>query len=292
MLTYKLLLEEANAKLINNDLAENAAQLLLLDALNIEPHQLYMMKEQNVDTDTLNKFETNLLRAMQDEPIQHILGYQYFYGNRIKVNPNVLIPRGETEELVEQTINLYHRYFHEQENTYVCDMCTGSGAIAIALKKELPNLNIYASDISKEALDVAHINAQNNQTTLSFLKGDLLEPLIERNIKLDILVANPPYIATNEELTDSVIKYEPKLALYAGTQGLDIYEKLLLNIKKVINNKALIIMEIGYKQGKLIQELASKYFPTKEITIIKDLENKDRMVIIKHNLENITDKLM
>ncbi|MEG0314995.1 MAG: peptide chain release factor N(5)-glutamine methyltransferase [Erysipelotrichaceae bacterium] len=290
MLTYKKLLEEANAKLKNNDLAENAAQLLLLDVLNMEPHQLYMIMDQNVEKTILNKFETNLLRAMQDEPIQHILGYQYFYGNRINVNSNVLIPRGETEELVEQTINLYHRYFHGQENTYVCDMCTGSGAIAIALKKELPNLFLYASDISKEALDIAHTNATNNDVTLAFLKGDLLEPLIERNIKLDILVANPPYIATKEKLTNSVAKYEPKLALYAGIQGLDIYEKLLLNIKKVINDKALLIMEIGYQQGELIQELASKYFPTNQIQIIKDLENKDRMVIIKHNLEKIKDK--
>ena len=206
-------------------------------------------------------------------PVQYIIGNVDFYGITLKVNEDVLIPRFETEELVSKVIQ-YSSYFR---NPSIVDIGTGSGAIAITLKKKLTS-SVTATDISKKALNVAKENALGNNVSINFKEGNLLEPLTE---KYDIVVSNPPYIAYDEEIMDVVKNNEPHLALYAPNNGIYYYEEILKNIKKYLNDKYLIAFEIGESQGKKIQELSKKYLDNEAI-IEKDLSGRDRFAFIKN----------
>ena len=206
-------------------------------------------------------------------PVQYIVGNVDFYGIILKVNEDVLIPRFETEELVSKVIQ-YSSHF---KNPSIVDIGTGSGAIAITLKKKLTS-SVTATDISKKALNVAKENALENNASINFKEGNLLEPLTE---KYDIVVSNPPYIAYDEEIMDVVKNNEPHLALYAPNNGIYYYEEILKNIKKYLNDKYLIAFEIGDSQGKKIQELSKKYLDNEAI-IEKDLSGRDRFAFIKN----------
>ncbi len=206
-------------------------------------------------------------------PVQYIIGNVDFYGITLKVNEDVLIPRFETEELVSKVIQ-YSSHFR---NPSIVDIGTGSGAIAITLKKKLTS-SVTATDISKKALNVAKENALGNNVSINFKEGNLLEPLTE---KYDIVVSNPPYIAYDEEIMDVVKNNEPHLALYAPNNGIYYYEEILKNIKKYLNDKYLIAFEIGESQGEKIQELSKKYLDNEAI-IEKDLSGRDRFAFIKN----------
>jgi release factor glutamine methyltransferase len=206
-------------------------------------------------------------------PVQYIVGNVDFYGITLKVNEDVLIPRFETEELVSKVI----QYAANFRNPSIVDIGTGSGAIAITLKKKLTS-SVTATDISKKALNVAKENALENNVSINFKEGNLLEPLTE---KYDIVVSNPPYIAYDEEIMDVVKNNEPHLALYAPNNGIYYYEEILKNIKKYLNDKYLIAFEIGESQGKKIQELSKKYLDNEAI-IEKDLSGRDRFAFIKN----------
>lgn len=205
-------------------------------------------------------------------PVQYIVGNVDFYGITLKVNEDVLIPRFETEELVSKVI----QYAVNFKNPSIVDIGTGSGAIAITLKKKLTSF-VTATDISKRALDVAKENALENNVSINFKEGNLLEPLTD---KYDIVVSNPPYIAYDEKIMDIVKNNEPHLALYAPNNGIYYYEEILKSIKKYLNDKYLIAFEIGESQGKRIQELSRKYL-NNEAIIEKDLSGRDRFAFIK-----------
>lgn len=219
-------------------------------------------------------------RMNNGEPVQYIVGHVDFYGHLIKVNPSVLIPRFETEELVYKTVNYIKKQFNE--NVKIADICTGSGCIAISLKYELPKSFITATDISKEALETALDNAYNvhlfNKNDIEFLQGDMLEAL--KNNDYDVIISNPPYISYDEEVMDIVKNNEPHIALYADNDGLYYYEKLFLNATKYLNKKSLIALEIGYKQGEKIKALAKTYFPNSIVKIEKDMQNRDRFLFV------------
>ena len=226
--------------------------------------------EGNID-DALN-------RLSNGEPVQYIVGNVDFYGNKLFVNKNVLIPRFETEELVDNTIKLVKRNFKDKVN--ILDIGTGSGAIAISLKKELDS-NLTATDISKEALEVAKKNAKYNKVNISFTNTNLFDDI---NDKFDVVISNPPYIAFDEEIEDIVKNNEPNIALYASNDGLYYYEEILKNINRILKDKYLISFEIGMNQGEKIKELASKYLSNYNIEVKKDMQNRDRMVFI-YNFE-------
>ena len=229
------------------------------------------------DIDYLKKYydgplEEALKQLEAGRPVQYIVGNVNFYGINLKVNENVLIPRFETEELVDRIIN----YAKKQNKTLkVVDIGTGSGAIAITLKKKL-NAKVAATDISDAALEVAMENALVNDVQIDFKLGNLLEPL---NQKYDILVSNPPYIAYDEEIMEIVKNNEPHLALYAPNNGLYYYEEILKNARNYLNEKSLIAFEIGEKQGESIKELSLKYLGI-EAKIEKDLQGRDRFAFI------------
>ena len=219
--------------------------------------------------------EDAIKRLENGEAVQYIVGNVDFYGYILDVNKNVLIPRRETEELVSEVIKLSQEF----NSPTIIDIGTGTGAIAISLSKEL-NKHIYASDISDKALEVAKANSIKNKANITFLEGDMLKPYIENNIKVDIIISNPPYIKEDEEIEDIVKNNEPHIALYAKNNGLEFYESILKDAKYILKDKFLIAFEIGYTQGNDIKDLAIKYLGDVKVEIKKDLSYKDRMVFV------------
>lgn len=229
------------------------------------------------DIEYLKKYYNGNINEALDKlksgiPVQYIVGNVDFYGITLKVNPNVLIPRFETEELVSKVID-YSKNF---EKPRIVDIGTGSGAIAITLKKKI-NCSVVATDISQEALNIAIENAKENDTIIDFRLGNILEPL---DGKFDIIVSNPPYISYDEEIMDVVKNNEPHIALYAPNDGLYYYEEMLKNISDYLNEKYLIAFEIGFSQGKAIKELSKKYLKNEAI-IEKDMQGRERFAFIK-----------
>ena len=220
------------------------------------------------------KLKEGLKKLKQGLPVQYIVGNVNFYGSILKVDKNVLIPRFETEFLVEKTINYAKKYL--KEPLKILDIGTGSGAIAITLKKKL-NSKVDALDISKQALKIAKENAKNNNVEINFIHSNMLENIKD---KYDIIISNPPYISYDEEIEEIVKNNEPHIALYADNNGLEYYEIILKNIKNYINTPAIIAFEIGMKQGLIIKEIAKKYIDNAKIKIEKDLNGKDRYLFI------------
>lgn len=219
--------------------------------------------------------EEAIKRLEQGEPVQYIVGDVNFYGNTIKVNKNVLIPRRETEELVEKAYNYIKTIFSKDIN--ILDIGTGSGCIPITLKKLLPTSQIVAVDISKSALKIAQENATLNKTDITFIESDLFSNIHE---KYDCIISNPPYIREDEPIMDIVKNNEPAIALYAKESGLYFYKEILKQAKQYLCKKGLIALEIGEEQGSNIKQIAKDYFPHAKIILEKDLQHLDRFIFI------------
>lgn len=229
------------------------------------------LKENNLDETNLIKYQKELLN---NRPIQYIVGNVNFYGNIIEVNEDVLIPRYETEFLVEKTISLAKKYFPQKID--ILDLGTGSGCIAITLKKHLES-NIDALDISNKALSIARKNAQNNNVKINFLNKDIAT---YQEKQYDLITSNPPYISEEEEIMDLVKNNEPHIALYAKDNGLYFYKKIIDNLPLITKEKYLLALEIGYNQAIPITEYAKNKLKDINITVEKDLSNKDRYIFI------------
>ena len=227
----------------------------------------YLHKEDNLDE--------AIKRLNNGEPVQYIVGDVNFYGNIIKVNKNVLIPRRETEELVEKTQELIKNLF--DKDISILDIGTGSGCIPITLKKIFPKSNITAIDISNKALEVAKNNALLNNVDIKYIQSDIFSNI---NNKYDCIISNPPYLKEDDYIMDIVKNNEPHIALYADNNGLYFYEEILKNANKYLNNKYLIAFEIGETQGEDIIKIAKKYFPNATIKLEKDLQKLDRFIFI------------
>lgn len=221
-----------------------------------------------------NNLDYALKKLKENYPIQYLIGYVDFYNTKINVNESVLIPRFETELLVDKAIKL----LKNKTYTNLIDICTGSGCIAIALKSNL-NLKIDACDISDEALKIAKTNSKTNATDINFLKIDILNE--ELNQKYDCIISNPPYVK-HDEYTSLETKYEPQIALYANNNGLEFYERIIKLATKYLNEKGTIIFEIGATEAQDIKKLALEYFPKAKITIEKDYNNFDRFLFIEN----------
>jgi len=207
-------------------------------------------------------------------PVQYIVGNVNFYGFTFIVNESVLIPRFETEELVEKTIKYCNSYFNKQID--ILDVGTGSGCIAVALNKKL-NSKVDAVDISDKALEIAKKNNERNNVTVNFFKSNIFENV---NKKYDLIISNPPYIAYDEEIMDIVKNNEPNIALYADSDGLYFYEEILKNASNYLNEKSMIAFEIGQSQGEKIKKLVNKYLPNSKILLEKDMQNRDRFIFV------------
>lgn len=239
---------------------------------------------ENIDKEVEEDKYTIIMKAIDDyilnkRPIQHILGYSYFYGYKLSVNKDVLIPRPETEELVGYVLQQYDELFNGAKVKCV-DVGCGSGAIAIALSKEEPNFEMYATDISQEALTVAKKNALDNGANVTFLQGDMLKPLIDSSMKFDILVSNPPYICDSEYVEDIVKNNEPHIALFGGVDGMNFYDIILRDASLILNTPNIIAFEHSYSKKKEMLALCKKYFSNSTSFCLKDLNGKDRMTFI------------
>lgn len=208
------------------------------------------------------------------KPAQYIIGQADFYGMQLTVDERVLIPRPETEELVEIILDENH-----EENLSVLDIGTGSGAIALALAKNRPDWSVTAADISQDALDVASENAKNQNLQIFLKKSDCFTEISE---KYDIIVSNPPYISREDEseVGLNVLHSEPHLALFAAEDGLAIYRRIAEDAKDYLKDGGKIYLEIGYKQGQSVPELFRKHLPEKRVRTLKDQFGQDRMVVV------------
>ena len=278
------LIRQSEAMLDEKDKDCNVAKVLFYHLAHKEPHQLYLMMDEEVDEELLKQFQDGMQRYMNGEPIQYINGKENFFSRDFIVNENVLIPRYETEELVENILYKIDDYFDDYSSIDLCDVGTGSGAIAISLALEESKINVVATDISKEALEVARLNAQELGANIEFYQGDMLEPLIDREMKVDIFVSNPPYIPVEQDIESVVKDNEPHVALFGGNDGLYFYRKIFSKVQSVIKDRALLAFEMGFDQRELMCQAVEHYFPNIPYEIIKDINGKDRMLFIYYHL--------
>lgn len=256
---------------------ENAGELLLKWILQMERAQLLAELRMPLSDHDRHRFEQAIMEHIAGRPIQHIIGYEEFYGRKFIVNEHVLIPRPETEELVEAISSRLKTRLNTPLR--LADIGTGSGAIAITMKLEFPELAVAASDISNEALVTAKRNASLLDASIEFFHGDLLEPFLKAGEKWDIILSNPPYIPDGENVSDVVKNYEPHRALFGGIDGLDFYRRLASDLPKIVNERALIGFEIGAGQGHAVQALMQAAFPLANTEIILDINGKERIIL-------------
>ena len=229
--------------------------------------------QQEVDEEEKQFVEEIYQQLATHKPAQYIIGYADFFGMQLTVDERVLIPRPETEELVQLILAE-----NPKENLKILDIGTGSGAIALALAKNRPNWLVTATDISQEALDLASENAKNQNLNIFFKKSDCFAEISE---KYDIIVSNPPYISREDEseVGLNVLHSEPHLALFADEDGLAIYRRIVEEAKDYLTDGGKIYLEIGYKQGQSVPALFRKHLPEKRVRTLKDQFSQDRMVV-------------
>lgn len=267
-------LNKAKSLLESKNLDANAAQLLMEHVTQKSRTALLADFREPLTPDQYNAFWNKTEELLTGKPVQHIIGTEQFYGLSFEVNENVLIPRPETEELVMGALERSRKF----PKCRVADIGTGSGAIAIAFKKERPEAVVTASDISEAALKVAKRNAKRNEADIDFRLGNLTEPIkIE---KWDVVLSNPPYIAMEEstQMSPTVLDFEPHTALFADDDGLFFYKQLAKELPPLMDTPSLIGVEIGYLQGQAVSELFQKAFPDARVSIVKDVNGKDRMI--------------
>ena len=253
------------------------AEMLLSLLLNVNTLELLLMLDKEIPEDIANKYKEQVLMVKDNNPIQYVIGNVNFYGNNFIVNKNVLIPRFETEELVENTIKLINENFSLPVN--ILDIGSGSGCIGLSLKKKLDNSKVTLLDISKEALEVAKENASNLGVDVTFIESDMWTNVTD---KYDVIISNPPYIRNNEEIEDIVYNNEPHLALFGGEDGLEYYRIIRKELLNYVNNRFLLSLEIGDLQKEEVVKLFSD-IPNVKIITKKDLSGRDRMVFILKN---------
>lgn len=255
------------------DRPRRLAEELLAHSLNIKRTDLYLQLERVIIGDELQQIRSGLQRLVAGEPIEYVLGEIDFYGCRIKVDQRALIPRLETEVLVDFMIPRIKKI------SSAWDLCCGSGCIGIALKKKMPDVNVVLSDLSQEALALAKENALLNRVDVQCVEGDLLAPFV--GMKTDLMIANPPYLSLQEyfSLDPSVRDFEPKMALVGGRQGTEIYERLAEEMPLFLNPGAQVFLEIGSTQKEEMQKIFSSKIWKSEC--ISDWSGKDRCFFLE-----------
>jgi release factor glutamine methyltransferase len=282
-----------------------SAELLLSHVVGLKRIELYTQFDNPVAKQQLDRLHDLVKRAGQNEPIPYLVGKTEFYSLELNVTPDCMIPRPETELLVERAIEFLRTRSGRNStmgNTlqkgsisngartatqFVCDLCTGSGCIAVAIAKNFPDARIIATDICDAALAVAAGNVEKHQLgdQITLLCGDLFDPIMPQLDvnEFDLIVCNPPYVSTAEyeKLDRNVKDYEPKVALFAGVDGLDIYRRVIEKADRFLKPNAALMLEIGYAQGPAIKKLLEQTSAFAEIRIEKDLHNNDRIAIAK-----------
>lgn len=273
-------LKWASSFLAEAERDHNAGELLLRHHLNMSRAEMLANLRTDLSARTWESFKADVNRHADGVPVQHMIGTEEFYGRSFIINKEVLIPRPETEELVEGILIKAKSLFSGYSTVDAADIGTGSGAIAISLALENPVFKVSAIDIAQESLDVAQMNAENLGAEIQFLHGDLLMPILNSGKKLDVVVSNPPYIPDADilELSPVVKDHEPLRALAGGEDGLDFYRRLAAEIPLIIKERALIAFEVGAGQGEDVKALLLEKLPHADAEVKYDINGKDRMV--------------
>ena len=279
---YEHLCEEA-------DVPAETVMAYLVEISQRERYDLYANYDTEMPKDLQEEFDAGMARILKQEPMAHVLGYSWFYGYKMIVNEDVLIPRPETEELCVEILKRMDRFFLDQETIEAVDIGTGSGAIAITVAKEEPRVHMRATDISTDALKTAKRNAEINEADIAFYAGDMLEPLIEDGVRVDVLICNPPYIPEDEAMEKSVVDFEPHVALFGGSDGLYFYRRIFADCRKVLKEKAFMAFEMGWNQREAMSRLIEETLPEADYEILKDINGKDRMLFVYFGLEAADD---
>lgn len=266
--------KEACKKLENKQKDEINIRMILCAVNDIKTmSEFYLRKDEDIKD--LQRFNSYLSRFLSGEPIQYILGEADFFGSKFNVDKRVLIPRQETEEVALYALRKIMKVFPNKK-IMLGDVCCGSGCIGISLAKHIEVGGLFLSDISKDACDVAASNLAKNEVSGYVLNGDALKPFIKHGIKLDVIVANPPYILNRKEVDKSVLDYEPHKALFTGSD-LSVYRSILEDAMKVMNDKLLIVFEIGHDLREKLIKLLSEMQLDAEFLFRKDINDKDRI---------------
>ncbi|MFC4354116.1 peptide chain release factor N(5)-glutamine methyltransferase [Chryseomicrobium palamuruense] len=275
--SYQEALAWASSYLQTRGREELAARFFLQDISELNYTDLMMCLQDEMPEVIQTRFIEGIEAIGEGMPYQYIVGKAEFYGRHFFVTPATLIPRPETEELIEQVVARKKALFG-QAPVNLADVGTGTGCIAVTLKLEMHEADVVAVDISGEALEVATKNAVNLGADVTFLQGDLTAPIEARS--LDVFVSNPPYIAESEkvDMTDTVLAHEPHLALFAEDEGLYFYKRIIQRLPVVMKEKGLIAFEIGYLQGPAVARLLQDAFPEAVVDVVADLNGRDRMV--------------
>lgn len=247
--------------------------MLLANILKCKREELIINSEKEVEEKEKNEFTNGIYKIAKRYPVEYILGKKEFMKMTFFVNEDVLIPRADTEILVEEVLEL------SKDKDKVLELCTGSGVIAISLAKYGEGLSITATDISEKALEVAKENAKNllENSQIKFIKSDMFENI---NGKFDIIVSNPPYIK-RDVIKEYLLEYEPHLALDGGEDGLDFYKTIVDNAYKYLNPNGIIALEIGYDQREEVVDLIEKSKKYKDVYCKKDLFGNSRVIVCK-----------
>ena len=257
---------------------ESLARFLLMYMLDESPQLFSNSFSEQMSKENEDKYFSLIEKHIkEDVPLSHLVGFEYFYDRKYKVTKDVLSPRMETEELIYKVIEYVKA---SNKNKFkILDLCTGSGIIAITLKKELDqvSVDVIASDISEEAIEVAKENAQSHNATIKFIKSDIFNDIDD---KFDIIVSNPPYIDRKDEVTmqDNVLKYDPHLALFAEEEGMYFYRKIIEQANDYLNENGVMFFEIGYDQKDKIIKLAD--MNGYSAVVYKDINGRDRMAFL------------
>ena len=257
------------------DKEESLAKFLLMYMLDETTEQFSNKLSEELSVEQENRYFDLINKNInEDTPLSHLVGFDYFYDRKFKVTKDVLSPRMETEELIYKVLEYIKK--SKKDSFRILDLCTGSGIIAITLKKEIVEkyTEIVASDISEKALSIAIENANNNNANITYIKSDLFDNI---SGKFDLIISNPPYISYKEKITikDSVLNYDPHLALFAEEDGIYFYRKIIENAVQYLSKDGVIFFEIGYDQKEKILELGkNNNFIT---TVYKDINDRDRI---------------
>lgn len=272
--TYFEVLNWASSFLEKKNEEAYIAEYLLLERKKWTKTELLLNFKKRMPIEEIISYEEDINQIIKHVPVQYLIGSCEFYGRRFKVSEDTLIPRPETEELVEMICQE-----NENDSKLMVDIGTGTGIIGISLKLEKPSWEVVALDISSGALNVAEENAVLLEASVNFIESDVLSHF-KHSSPIDILVSNPPYISYDEwEVMDqSVREFEPKTALFAENNGLAIYQKIAVEAKEHLAENGKIYLEIGYLQGKQVAAIFQEQFPQKKVEIIQDMSKQDRMI--------------
>ena len=272
MINYKIIDYLKDEIKISKNLFDNK-DLEILARYIFNNKKLIDLEDISGDIYDISVLKFAIRRRIQKEPISQIIGLRKFWNSNFYIDETVLDPRPESELIVEKVLEL------SDTNLSLIDLGTGSGCLAISIALERPNFKIFASDISLDALKIAEINSRYHKTPITFIKSDWFS---EINNTFDIIIANPPYISENEykSLPISIRRFEPKIALTAGINGLDCFKKIIMEFHKYLKPNGIIFMEIGYSQKRIIEELFIKY-GYENINFFNDLSGKARVVCVK-----------